>query len=138
METKTKKNLKPVWIVMSLALVLLLISNVYAFKSITSREKGVTVDVRPEQLTNGQPAKFKVRMNTQSVTLDEDMIAVSELKDDGGRSYKAVSWLGSPPGGHHRNGVLEFPTLMGSPKKVTLIIRNVSRVPERVFEWTIK
>jgi len=37
METKTKKNLMPVWIVMSLALVLLLISNGYAFKSITTQ-----------------------------------------------------------------------------------------------------
>lgn len=138
METKTKKNLKPVWIVMSLVLVLLLISNGYAFKSITSRENGVTVDVRPEQLASGQPIKFKVRMSTHSVNLGEDMVAVSELKDDGGKSYKAVKWQGSPPGGHHRNGVLEFPALMGSPKKVTLIIRNVSRVPERVFEWTIK
>ena len=138
METKTKKNLMPVWIVMSLALVLLLISNGYAFKSITSREKGVTVDVRPEQLANGQPVKFKIRMNTHSVTLSEDMIAVSELKDDGGRSYQAVNWRGSPPGGHHRSGILEFPTLEGSPKTVTLIIKNVSGVRERIFQWTIE
>ena len=138
MKTTKKRYLKPVWIVMSLALVLLLISNVYAFKSITSREKGVTVDVRPEQIVNGQPVKFKVRMNTHSVTLAEDMMAVSELKDDGGKSYKAVKWQGSPPGGHHRSGILEFPKLEGSPKKVTLIIKDVSRVPERIFEWTIK
>ena len=138
MKTTRKYYLKTVWIVLSLVLVLLLISNGYAFKSITSRENGVTVDVRPEQLVNGQPVKFKVRMNTHSVTLAEDMIAVSELKDDGGRSYQAVNWLGSPPGGHHRSGILEFPKLEGSPKTVTLIIKNVSGVRERIFQWNIE
>ena len=138
METTHKMNLKPVWIVVSLALVFFFISNAYAYRSITSRENSVTVDVWPEQLTNGQPVKFKVRMNTHSVTLAEDMVAVSELKDNEGKTYQPVNWQGSPPGGHHRTGTLEFPKLEGSPKTVTLVVRNISGVPERIFQWDIK
>jgi len=124
--------------VLFLALVFGLISNAYAFRPITSRENAVTVEVRPEQLVDGQPVKFTVRMNTHSVTLTEDMVAVSELKDDTGRTYQPVNWKGSPPGGHHRSGTLEFPKLEGSPKTVRLVIRNVSNVPERIFQWDIR
>jgi len=138
METKNKLNVKPVWLVISLALVFVLISSAYAYSPVTSRENAVTVDVRPEQLANGQPAIFMVRMNTHSVNLAVDMVAVSELRDDTGKTYQPVSWKGSPPGGHHRSGTLEFPKLDGSPKKVTLVIRNVSNVPERIFQWDIE
>ncbi|MDP2645894.1 MAG: hypothetical protein Q8P24_13220 [Desulfobacterales bacterium] len=138
METKNKWNLKPVWIVMSLALALVFLSSAYAYKSITNRENAVTLDVQPEQLANGQPVKFMVKMSSHSVDLAEDMLAVSELKDDTGKTYQPVNWNGSPPGGHHRSGTLEFPKLEGSPKKVTLVIRNVSEVPERIFQWDVK
>jgi hypothetical protein len=138
METKNILNVKPLWIVMALTLVFLLVSSAYAYRSVTSRENSVTVDVRPEQLANGQPVKFTVRMNTHSVTLAEDMIAVSELRDDNGKTYQPVNWKGSPPGGHHRKGILEFPKLEGSPKTITLVIRNVSNVPKRIFQWDIE
>jgi len=139
METKNKFNVKPVWILISLALVFVLFSSAYAYRSVTSRENAVTVDVRPEQLANGLPVKFTVRMKTHSVNLAEDMVAVSELRDDTGKTYQPVSWKGSPPGGHHRSGTLEFPKLEGSVnKRVTLVIRNISNVPERIFQWDIE
>lgn len=138
METTHKTNIKPALIVLSLALVFSLISNAHAYRSITSRVNRVTVDVRPEQLANGQPVKFLVRMNTHSVNLAEDMLAVSELRDNKGNTYQPLNWQGSPPGGHHRSGTLEFPKLEGTPKTVTLIIRNVSLVPERIFQWDIE
>ncbi len=130
--------MKPALIVLSLALVFSLISNAYAYRSITSRVNRVTVDVRPEQLANGQPVKFLVRINTHSVNLAEDMLAVSELRDNKGNTYQPLNWQGSPPGGHHRSGTLEFPKLEGTPKTVTLVIRNVSHVPERIFQWDIE
>lgn len=138
METKNKLNVKPVWTLISLALVFVLISSAYAYRSVTSRENAVTVDVRPEQLANGKPVKFTVRMNTHSVNLGEDMVAVSELRDDTGKVYHPVNWKGSPLGSHHRSGILEFPKLEGSPKRVTLVIRNISNVPERIFQWDIE
>ena len=114
------------------------LSDAEAYSSITSRKNGVTVDVKPLQFAPGKPAKFEVRMNTHSVNLSQDMVASSKLKDDQGREYRPVTWQGPPPGGHHRRGVLEFPTLEGSPKSVTLVIRNIGAVPERTFEWKVE
>ena len=136
---KIKKiGLRPAFFIITLIFISSVISNAYAFRAITSRKNRVTVNVSPEQLAKGGPVKFKVRMSTHSVELGEDMIAVSELKDDQGQGYRPVNWQGSPPGGHHRKGVIEFPELKGNPGSVTLIIRNIANVPERVFKWELK
>ncbi len=86
----------------------------------------------------GKPAKFEVRMNTHSVTLNNDLVAACTLKDDRGREYQPTNWQGSPPGGHHRKGILEFPELNGNTGKITLVIREVANVPERTFEWSVE
>ena len=109
-----------------------------AYEMRTNKEKRVRVDVKPVQLVPGQPAKFEVQMNTHSKTLGEDMVAVSSLKDNAGRVYHATAWQGSEPGGHHREGVLEFPKLEENTESITLIIRKVANVPERTFEWAVQ
>ena len=109
-----------------------------AYEMRSNRENRVRVDVKPVQLTPGQPAKFEVRMNTHSETLGEDMVAVSSLKDNAGRVYQATAWQGPGPGGHHRKGVLEFPKLEDNTDSITLIIRKVANVPERTFEWSLE
>jgi hypothetical protein len=109
-----------------------------AYEMRSNREKRVRVDVKPVQLVPGQPAKFEVQMNTHSETLGEDMVAVSSLKDNAGRVYQATAWQGSEPGGHHREGVLEFPKLEENTESITLIIRKVANVPERTFEWAVQ
>ena len=109
-----------------------------AYEMRTNKEKRVRVDVKPVQLAPGQPAKFEVQMNTHSEALEEDMVAVSSLKDNAGRVYQATAWQGSAPGGHHREGVLEFPKLENNPESITLIIRKVAEVPERTFEWSVE
>ena len=109
-----------------------------AYEMRTNKEKRVRVDVKPVQLTPGQPAKFEVQMNTHSETLEEDMVAVSSLKDNAGRVYQATAWQGSVPGGHHREGVLEFSKLEDNTESITLIIRKVANVPERTFEWSVE
>jgi len=109
-----------------------------AYEMRTNKERQVRVDVKPVQLAPGQPAKFEVQMNTHSEALEEDMIAVSSLKDNAGRIYKATAWQGSGPGGHHREGVLEFPKLEDNTESITLIIRKVANVPERTFEWSLE
>ncbi len=131
-------SIRHVLILLSLIGVLSLASNADAYRSITSRKNGVTVDVKPLKFTSDQPAKFKVRMNTHSVELDEDMAAVTTLRDDLGREYKPLNWDGDGPGGHHRTGVLEFPALEGSPKSITLVIRNIAKVPKRIFQWNLE
>jgi len=68
----------------------------------------------------------------------QDLVAVCTLKDSSGREYRPTSWDGSPPGGHHRSGVLEFPELGDAAQSITLVIREVANVPERVFNWSIE
>ena len=109
-----------------------------AYEMRSNRENRVRVDVKPVELTPGQPARFEVRMNTHSETLGEDMVAVSSLKDNSGRVYRAIAWQGSGPGGHHRKGVLEFPKLEDNTESITLIIRKVANAPERTFEWSVE
>ena len=115
-----------------------LTTDVGAYEMRSNRENRVRVDVKPVQLTPGQPARFEVRMNTHSETLGEDMVAVSSLKDNAGRVYQATAWQGSGPGGHHRKGVLEFPKLEENTESITLIIRKVANAPERTFEWSVE
>jgi hypothetical protein len=109
-----------------------------AYETKSNRENRVRVDVKPIQLTPGRPAKFEVRMNTHSADLGQDMVAVSNLKDNLGREYMASGWQGSPPGGHHRKGVLEFPDLAENSESITLVIREIDDVPERTFNWRIE
>lgn len=115
-----------------------LITEANAYKSKSNREAMVSVEVKPVQLTPGQPARFEVKMNTHSVELDQDMVVVSTLVDDNGTTYQPLEWNGSGPSGHHRSGTLIFPNLKGTPKSVTLVIRGIANVPERVFEWKIE
>ena len=56
-----------------------------AYETRSNRENQVRVDVKPVQLAPGQPARFEVRMNSQSETLGEDLVAVSSVKDSAGR-----------------------------------------------------
>ncbi len=114
-----------------------LVVDAAAYEVRSNQENRVRVDVKPVQLAPGQPAKFEVRMNTHSETLGEDMVAVSFLKDNAGRVYQATVWQGSGPGGHHRQGVLEFPKLEDNTKSITLIIHKVASVLERTFEWSV-
>jgi len=124
-----------VLVIAALALGLALDAGAYEMKS--NNENRVRIDVQPVQLAAGRPMKFEVRMNTHSADLGQDMAAVSTLKDNNGREYKATAWQGSPPGGHHRKGVLEFPDLADNSESITLVIRGIDNVPERIFNWRI-
>ena len=109
-----------------------------AYKTQSNDQNRVRVDVRPVQLLPGKTAKFEIRMNTHSGDLSQDLVAVCALKDNSGREYRPTGWDGSPPGGHHRSGVLEFPELANGTQSITLVIREVANVPERVFNWSIE
>jgi hypothetical protein len=111
--------------------------NANAYETLKSRKNMVTVDVRPVELSPGQPARFEVRMNTHSVDLDYDMVAAGILKDNQGNEYRPTNWDGSEPGGHHRRGILAFPALEGKSKSVTLVIKSISNV-DRTFKWELE
>ena len=125
----------PTFIVLIFGLPLALPAAGYEHQS--SRQNMVSVDVVPIALALGKPVKFEIRMNTHSVSLDQNIVGISILKDDLGQEYLPVNWNGSPASGHHRSGVLEFPLLKGNPGSVTLIIQNIANIPERTFKWRI-
>lgn len=125
----------------SLVMVLFLVNlavDAAAYKTKSNKQNRVRVDVRPVQLLPGKPAKFEIRMNTHSGDLSQDLVAACTLKDNSGREYHPTSWDGSPPGGHHRSGVLEFSELGEGAESITLVIREIANVPERVFNWSIE
>ena len=126
---------------LSLLIVLFLVNlavDAAAYETKSNKQNRVRVDVRPVQLEPGKPARFEVRMNTHSEELSQDMLAVVTLKDNKGREYQATNWKGSPPGGHHLSGVLEFPELDGDPESITLVIRLIADGPDRTFKWSVK
>lgn len=107
-------------------------------------EQGAVVfEVTPLNL--GTPAdtlEFDVAMNTHSVDLSMDLVALSTLSTDEGVTVSASKW-DSIPGGHHVSGTLIFPSaqdgksILEGASKLTLTIVNVD-APSRVFEWELK
>jgi hypothetical protein len=138
MKKVTQANKIYVSVIMIMLLLMGVALEAWAYERISSKKNSVKVDVEPVQLASGQQVKFDVRMSTHSVELGQDMVAVSLLKDSNGQVYRTKNWKGSPPGGHHRSGTLEFPVIKGNPGSVTLIIKNIASVPERVFTWQVK
>lgn len=103
-----------------------------------SDENGVKVEVEPADLRLGEPVRFSVSLNTHSGSLDFAMIEISVLENDQGIAVVATEWDGSPAGGHHRSGTLTFPALGTETQTIKLILKGISDVPERVFEWSLR
>ena len=131
-----KSNLSAV--VMAVAVIIGSAVCAFAYERQSNNEKGVRVDVLPVELVEGRNVRFEVRLNTHSVALDQDLTAISSLKDNKGNTFQAIGWDGSPPGGHHRSGTLSFPTLAQGTETVTLIIRGVGKDSERIFSWQVQ
>ncbi len=110
-------------------------------KSLETKESAngpVSIAVTPRSLEEDLVTwDFAVVLDTHSEELSSDMVAVSELVDDEGKSYKPVAWEGSPAGGHHRSGVLKFNSVSPKPKSVELKVRGVGGVAERSFKWVL-
>jgi hypothetical protein len=127
--------------VLSVAILITIVSlgtGTWALESKSSDEKNVRLEIIPVQLAPGSQAQFKIQMTTHSVELNYDMVKLSTLKDDRSREYQALKWTGSPPGGHHRSGVLEFPAIAKGSKSITLYVKNIADVPERIFAWKLE
>ncbi|MBI4674548.1 MAG: hypothetical protein HY741_23125 [Chloroflexi bacterium] len=107
------------------------------FEAQTVEGGSVTVEVVPRVLKLGAPLEFEIAMNTHSVDLDADMTKSAVLSDDAGNEYTPTAWDGPSGGGHHRSGTLKFPALKGNTKAVTLFVKNIAGVPERVFKWQL-
>ena len=104
----------------------------------TDEQPPVTIKVTPIEF--GKEAdvwRFQIVFDTHSGSLDDDILMVAALADNKGNLYKPTTWEGAGPGGHHREGILEFDSLSPAPQFVKLKIRNVGGVAERLFMWSI-
>jgi hypothetical protein len=86
---------------------------------------------------------FTVAMETHTVELDGyDLRQLAVLQTDQGKHAQPNGW-DAPKGGHHRSGTLTFPAVAGdgslllgpTTRELTLMIREVGAVPERVLRW---
>ncbi len=101
----------------------------------TDEMRSITFQVTPS-IQPGKEAAFSVVMDTHSVSLDFDMVAISSLEDEAGNKYAPLRWDGMPPGGHHRSGTLVFPPL---PEIVTsLTLTFTDGTPSRTLQWKLK
>jgi len=108
----------------------------------TSEGGQVTIKVTWAGPTSG--LVFRVAMDTHSVDLDQyDLSTLAKLRTGQAAGVGPSAWT-APKGGHHREGTLTFPTqgpdgkdLLGpTVREITLSIRDVAGVPERLFTWT--
>ncbi len=86
---------------------------------------------------------FSVSMDTHSGNLDGyNLTRLAVLRTGSGQEVTPSSW-DAPSGGHHRKGTLTFPStgpdgkpLLGTVNgPVSVIIKDVAGVGERVFTW---
>ncbi len=106
-----------------------------AYKTQTNEGDNVTVIVTPQELASGKPATFEIVFDTHSVDLNFDVAGAAELGDSRGNSYGPPTWSGDPPGGHHRKGTLSFPKPMAQASIVTLTLKDIAGIKERLFMW---
>lgn len=105
----------------------------------TDDRSPVTIKVTPVEFgKDAKTWKFQIVLDTHSGSLDQDPTKVISLSDDKGNIYQPIAWEGPGPGGHHREGVLQFTSLSPAPPAITLKIRDVGGVTERNFIWEIK
>ncbi len=120
-------------------------------QNLTQEDKQGAVTVSATLLTPDKPRTdgklaVQVKLDTHAVDLDQYQLEkLALLRDAQGREVQALG-LESPSGnGHHREGVLLFPGIdvtgkpMLSPeaKSLTLILRGIGGVQERVFRWQL-
>ena len=104
----------------------------------SSSDQGVTVKVTAKSI--GSPdsrREFAVVLDTHSADLSDDLTQSATLTTDDGRTFKPVSWLGAPPGGHHREGVLAFDIPAPRPSVIELSITRPGESAPRTFRWQL-
>ncbi len=108
-----------------------------AFVAQTVEGGSVTVKVTPLKMEPNAPLEFDIVIDTHSVELNDDMMKAVVLRDDSGMEFTPTTWDGPGAGGHHREGKIKFAPLTMSTKALTLVVKNVAGVPERVFKWEL-
>ena len=103
----------------------------------TSSQSGVTVKVTPRDLA-ASTWEFDVVFDTHSQELTDDLGKAAVLVSDGRVSHSPLKWQGDPPGGHHRQGVLQFKSVSPLPASIELQITRSGETTPRSFRWKLK
>jgi hypothetical protein len=93
----------------------------------------VTVKVKPAG-RQGNRVVFDVVLDTHSVELAYDLVALASLKDETGQTYGAAEWQGGS-GGHHVSGRLLLEGPGDAVQWLELELRDIGGVPSRIFRW---
>lgn len=102
-------------------------------------QEGVGVDIVPLKLDPDDGIwEFQVSMDTHSGELNDDLLRIAVLADNGGREYQPVGWEGDEPGGHHREGVLKFSSVKPRPEFVELKLRLAGERKARTFKFSLE
>ena len=105
----------------------------------TNSEEQVIITVTPKNISPDASAwEFEIVLDTHSVELDYDLMKNSALIDSAGNKYSSLEWVGDPPGGHHRKGVLKFRSIADLPESVKLEFYNIGGIIRREFIWSLK
>ncbi len=100
---------------------------------------GVTVAITPQNLAaSAKRWDFKVVLDTHSGELNDDLMKSSLLLDGAGGQYAPLAGDGAPPGGHHREGVLQFKLISPAPQAIELQIKRNGETAPRLFRWKLK
>lgn len=101
-------------------------------------DQGVTVAATPKSTGSaGNRWEFIVVLDTHSGDLSDDLTQSTTLTTGQGRTFSPVSWLGAPPGGHHREGVLSFDVPGPRPSVIELRIARHGESTPRIFRWKL-
>lgn len=108
------------------------------YETKTDTQGSVTIDVTPRISPEERQWKFEVVLDTHSVELDQDPLQIVTLIDDRMNIFKPIAWEGSGPGGHHREGILVFESVVPAPKYIEVKVKDIGNIPERLFKWNIQ
>ncbi|MBI5138196.1 MAG: hypothetical protein HZA95_00135 [Candidatus Vogelbacteria bacterium] len=106
----------------------------------TKTDSQLPVEVAVTPVEFGKEAKmwkFNVAFTTHSGSLDDDPTQVVVMTGDKGDTYRAISWDGPGPGGHHREGILSFNSITPITKYVDVKVNGVGDIEERSFRWNL-
>ena len=103
----------------------------------TSDQNGVKVNVTPRSFES--PVwEFEVVFDTHVQEIKDDLSKNAVLVVEDGSSVASLAWVGDPPGGHHRKGVLRFKAIKPTPAFLELRISRSGEPAPRSFKWKTK